>query len=66
MAKKEKRFVKVYSDGGGMTGPATYILVDKNTGVNYLYASYGYSGGLTPLLNRDGTPVVSSLPVKEE
>ena len=66
MAKKEKRFVKVYSDGGGMTGPATYILVDKNTGVNYLYASYGYSGGLTPLLNRDGTPVVSSLPVKAE
>ena len=59
MAEKEKRFVKVYSQGGGFTGPATYVLVDKQTGVNYLYASGGYGGGITPLLNRDGTPIVT-------
>ena len=66
MAKKEKRFIKVYSDGGGFSGPATYILVDRQTGVNYLYAGQGYSGGLTALLNRDGTPIVTSVPREYE
>ena len=66
MAEKEKRFLKVYSQGGGFSGPATYILVDKQTGVNYLYASGSYGGGVTPLLNRDGTPVVTPVPNKYE
>ena len=66
MAKKEKRFVKVYSDGGGFSGPATYILVDRQTGVNYIYATGSYGGGITPLLNRDGTPVVTTVPKTEE
>jgi len=64
--KKEQRFIKTYSHGGGFSGPSTCILVDKETGVNYLYAAGGYGGGITPLLNRDGSPVVSTLPVKEE
>ena len=63
--KHEKRFVKVYTQSGGFTGPRLEILVDRKTGVNYVYASAGYSGGMTVLLNRDGTPVVSSLPVEE-
>ena len=55
MAKKEKRFEAIYTqDMGG-----TKIIVDKNTGVNYLYIQSGYSGGLTVLLNRDGTPVIT-------
>ena len=66
MASKEDRFIKVYSHGGGFSKPATYILVDKETGVNYLYAQSGYAGGLTPLLNRDGTPVVTPVPNKYE
>lgn len=61
MSKKEKRFIKVLSEGS-FTGPATYVLVDRQTGVNYLYASSGYGGGLTPLLNRDGTPIVTPVP----
>jgi len=61
MAKKEKRFEKVYEHAGGFSGPATMILVDKKTGVNYLFACSGYAGGLTPLLNRDGTPVVTTV-----
>lgn len=62
MAKKEKRFIKTYSqDLGGVL-----ILVDKQTGVNYLYVSGGYGGGLTPLLNRDGTPVITSVPRDEK
>ena len=52
---KEKRFEKIYSQDMG----STFILVDKVTGVNYLCSSSGYAGGLTVLLNRDGTPVIT-------
>ena len=38
---------------------STEIWVDKETGVNYLYHACGYSGGLTPLLDRDGKPIVT-------
>ena len=55
MAKKEERFVKVYSENLG----SEMILVDKVTGVNYLFVQSGYAGGLTPLLKADGTPVVT-------
>ena len=61
MAKKEERFVKVYSENLG----SEFILVDKKTGVNYLFVQSGYAGGLTPLLDREGKPVISPLPVKE-
>ena len=60
MAKKEERFVQVYSENFG----SQVILVDKVTGVNYLFVQSGYAGGLTPLLNRDGTPVVTPIPNK--
>ena len=62
MAKKEKRFVKQYSQE---LGPVQ-IWVDRETGVNYLFVSQGYAGGLTPLLDRDGKPVISTLPIIEE
>ena len=58
MAKKEERFVKIYSENMG----CEMILVDKKTGVNYLFVQSGYAGGLTPLLNPDGTPMVTSIP----
>ena len=61
MAKKEERFVKVYSENLG----SEYILVDKVTGVNYLFVQNGYAGGLTPLLDRDGKPIITSV-YKEE
>ena len=57
----EKRFEKIYHSGGGLTSPSTTILVDKQTGVNYLFVVNGYAGGLTPLLNRDGKPVVTTV-----
>ena len=58
MAKKEKRFIKTYSQEMG----SAVIYVDKQTGVNYLFISNGYSGGLTPLLKSDGSPVVTPVP----
>ena len=60
MAKTDNRFVRVYTQGNSF-GMQTQIWVDKVTGVNYLYQSYGYSGGLTPLLKSDGTPVVTPM-----
>ena len=35
------------------------VIVDKETGVNYLYVHCGYGGGLTPLLDSDGKPIVT-------
>ena len=52
----DKRFQKVYSQG---TLECFEIWVDKETGVNYLYHAAGYGAGLTPLLGRDGKPVVT-------
>ncbi len=57
MAKKE-RFEKVYSQGS-LNG--TEIWMDRETGVNYMFHFSGYAGGLTPLLDRDGKPVISPI-----
>ena len=62
MAKKEDRFIKTVVDNGGFSDNYMAIYVDKQTGVNYLFSSYGNAGGLTVLLNRDGTPVVTPVP----
>ena len=55
MAKND-RFEKIYSQG---TMNVTEIWVDKETGVNYLFRSAGYAGGITPLLDADGNPVIT-------
>jgi len=52
----EERFIKVHSQG---VMNVTEIWVDRQTGVNYLFHASGSAGGLTPLLNRDGTIVVT-------
>ena len=62
MAKKEERFIQVHSENFG----GQVILVDKVTGVNYLFVQSGYAGGLTVLLDRNGQPVISPIPLKEE
>lgn len=55
MAKKEERFTVIHSENFG----SEMILVDRMTGVNYLFVTRGNAGGLTPLLKPDGTPVVT-------
>ena len=62
---EEKRFIKTYTQGG-FADNLMQIWVDRKTGVNYLYSASGYSGGLTVLLNRDGTPVVTPVPPQEQ
>ena len=58
MAKKDMRF-HVEKEKDDSFGLETQVIVDQKTGVNYLFVCSGYAGGLTPLLNRDGTPVVT-------
>ena len=53
---KNDRFEKVYSQG---TMNVMEIWVDRETGVNYVFHASGYTGGMTPLLDRDEKPVVS-------
>ena len=54
------RFEAVYEQEDGIfTADVKVILVDKATGVNYLFVKSGYSAGLTPLLDENGKPIVT-------
>lgn len=53
---RDDRFIKVYGKG---ISNVNEIWVDRETGVNYYFHAAGYAGGLTPLLDRDGKPVVT-------
>ena len=66
MAIKEDRFVKTVVDGGGFSDNYMAIYVDRKTGVNYLFSSCGNAGGMCVLVDRDGKPIVSPLPIREE
>lgn len=55
---KGQRFEKIYTQGAMTT---TEIWVDKETGINYLFHACGTAGGMTPLLDRDGKPIVSPI-----
>ena len=53
---KDKRFERIYKQGGL---DSCEILLDKETGVQYLFCTSGYAGGLTPLLDSQGSVVVT-------
>lgn len=57
---KEKRFVDVYKEGSGF-GIAKRILIDRETGVYYLFVQSGYGAAMTPLLNANGEPTIHKL-----
>lgn len=54
----KKRFVKTYSQG---TLDVIEVFVDRETGVNYIFRASGNAGGLTPLLDRAGNPVITPI-----
>lgn len=54
----EKRFEKVYAQGAI---DVMEVWIDKQTGVNYLFLQSGYAGGLTPLLDREGKTIISTV-----
>ena len=55
---KNDRFIKTYSQG---KLSVIEIWVDRETGVNYIYRQSGYAGGMTPLLDSNGNPVVTNV-----
>jgi len=52
---KNDRFVKVHEEGvlAGRT-----IYVDRETRVQYLFASAGHAGGMAVLVDKDGKPLL--------
>ena len=56
--REDKRFIKIFKEGS--LTESIQILLDTETGVNYIHLNAGYGISLTPLLDSDGKVVVSS------
>lgn len=54
----DKRFEFKKAEKEGLMTDAL-IIVDKETGVNYLFVRSGYGAGLTPLIDAEGKPIVT-------
>lgn len=57
--KKNTRFEYISSEGSEFSAKFTVVL-DKQTGVNYIMVNSGYGLSLTPLLDREGRPVIGA------
>ena len=58
MARNDDRFQVVFKEGFQLKDEGfRQIMVDTQTGVNYLVWKSGYAGGITPLLDPDGKPI---------
>ena len=58
--KNNERFFRVFTEGSEF-GTKREIFVDRETGVQYLFVKSGYGAGLTPLLDRDGKPMIKTV-----
>ena len=57
--KKDKRFEVVFEEGSSLSDDGMKrVIVDKVTGVCYMTWKSGYAGGITPLLDPEGKPIV--------
>ncbi|MCR4647234.1 MAG: DUF6440 family protein [Oscillospiraceae bacterium] len=66
--KVPERFVCKTIEGSSLNESGKHIvLVDRETGVNYLYirTDGGYSAGLTVLYGPDGKPLITDVPIAE-
>lgn len=63
---KSERFVCTEISGGAFDSCQSRVLVDRQTGVNYLWTVGSQSGGLTVLVDAEGRPIVTSVPRDEE
>ena len=63
---KSDRFVCTEISGGTFDSVQPRVLVDRKTGVNYLWVGAGYAGGLTVLVDAEGKPIVTPVPADEE
>ncbi len=57
--QQDTRFEVILTEGSSWRSSGVrQILVDKQTGVNYILWQAGYGSGITPLLDSEGKPVV--------
>lgn len=56
---KDKRFQTTLTESTGLLDTGIQIIVDKKTGVNYLFVKNGYGAGLTVLVDAEGKPVIT-------
>jgi hypothetical protein len=57
MAKSERRFIDAPGSKFGLISGGK-IIIDRETGVNYLFYASGNAAGLTVLYDKDGKPLV--------
>ncbi len=57
--KKKERFIETFRGHAGSWGDEVKIIVDSETGVNYLVTCNSYGSGITPLLDKNGLPVLT-------
>ena len=62
---KSDRFICTEISGGAFEAVQCRVLVDRKTGVNYLWTASGYAGGLAVLLDAEGKPVVTPVPAED-
>jgi hypothetical protein len=53
----EERFEVIHQESKGVLQKVS-ILRDKQTGVQYIFVRSGNSGGLSPLLDKNGNPLI--------
>ena len=62
---KTDRFICTEVSRSAFEATQQRVLVDRTTGVNYLWVSSGYGGGLTILVDAEGKPIVTPIPREE-
>lgn len=61
MTKNDNRFIQVFKEDSGLFGTESSLVVDIVTGVTYLIIRSLYGSGVTPLLDKDGKPVITNI-----
>lgn len=60
--KKDNRFIVILKEGTALKEEGVrQVLVDTETGVNYLVLKSGYGLGITPILDKDGKVVTTKM-----
>lgn len=60
-AKNDDETNRIFSAKKLPSGTQFYVLVDTETGVNYLAAMFGASMSVTPMLDPDGKPIITQI-----
>jgi hypothetical protein len=50
-------YMEITETAGSVKG--FYVVVDKETGVNYVVAKFGTGVGICPLIDKNGKPIVT-------